>query len=129
MLTFNKRYFIFTVLLFSVEVLIALFVHDRFVRPYVGDVLVVMLMYSFIRSFFKTPVTGTAIFVLAFAFAIEVLQYLKIVEVLGLQNSKVARTMIGTFFEWRDLVAYVIGFVIILVLERRPWKATEAKRP
>ena len=40
-----------TVLLVITEVLIALYVHDDFVRPYVGDVLVVIAVYCAVRIF------------------------------------------------------------------------------
>ena len=35
--------------LMAVETLIALYVHDRVVRPYVGDMLVVLVVYCFVR--------------------------------------------------------------------------------
>ena len=35
----------------AVEVFIALYVHDSFVRPYLGDVLVVVVIYFFLRIF------------------------------------------------------------------------------
>ena len=49
----NKRtaYGIATFILLTIEVLIALFVHDAFVRPYIGDVLVVVVIYTFVRIF------------------------------------------------------------------------------
>jgi hypothetical protein len=118
MLTFNKNYFGLAVLIFIIEVLIALFVRDNIVRPYLGDVLVVILIYSFIRSFLNVPVFPLAIGVLLFAFTLEVLQYLNIVEKLGLEKSKIARTVIGTSFQWIDLLAYMAGFVVILVVEK-----------
>lgn len=117
MLTFNKRYFALTILLFVVEVLIALFVRDRFVRPYVGDVLVVLLIYCFVKTFMNLPITSVAIFVLVFAFTIEFFQYIHIVERLGLEKSALARTVIGTSFAWADIVAYIAGFVLIVITE------------
>ena len=105
-------------LLFIIEVLIALYVHDEIIRPYIGDVLVVILMYCFIKSFLQLSVLPVAIFVLLFSFGIEFLQYLNIVEKLGLQNSKIARTIIGTSFAWIDLVCYTAGIIIILIAER-----------
>lgn len=117
-LTFNKTYFVLTIFLFTIEVLIALFVRDRFVRPFVGDVLVVILIYCFIRSFIRLPVPAVAMFVLAFSFTIEFLQYVHIVEKLGLEKSSIARTVIGTSFEWTDLVAYVLGIVVVMAAER-----------
>ena len=37
--------------LFLIEGAIAIWVHDRFVRPYMGDVLVAVLVYCFVRIF------------------------------------------------------------------------------
>lgn len=118
MLTFNKNYFIFTILIFLVEVFIALFVNDSFIRPYLGDVLVVILIYCFIKSFFKLPVLPVALFVLIFAFTVEFLQFLNIVEKLHLQQSKIARTVLGTSFSWIDLLTYIIGIVIVVLAEK-----------
>lgn len=118
MLTFNKKYFTAAILLFVVEILIAFFVHDNFVRPYVGDVLVVILIYCFIKSFFKLPVLPVVLFVLVFSFSIEFLQYLNIVNILHLENSKIARTVLGTSFSWIDLLTYVIGLIIVIVIEK-----------
>lgn len=39
------------ILLLFVEIMIALYVHDSFVRPYLGDVLAVVVVYCFIRIF------------------------------------------------------------------------------
>lgn len=118
MLTYNRNYFTITILLFAIEVLIATFVHDLIVRPYIGDLLVVILIYCFVKSFFKFPIVSTAIAVLLFSFLVEFLQYLKIVEVLGLQKNKIARIIIGTSFSWFDLVLYTIGISIVLLIEK-----------
>jgi hypothetical protein len=118
MLTFNKNYFGFTILIFLIEVLIALYVNDSFVRPYLGDVLVVILIYCFLKSFLKLPVLTAAIAVLVFSFTIEFLQFLNIVEKLGLEKSKIARTVIGTSFSWIDLLSYIVGITIVLIIEK-----------
>ncbi|MBL7872521.1 MAG: DUF2809 domain-containing protein [Cyclobacteriaceae bacterium] len=117
MLTFTKNYFALAIFIFVIEVLIALFVKDNFVRPYVGDVLVVILMYSFVKSFLRVPVLLLAMSVLVFSFLIEALQYIKIVERLGLEKSHFARTVIGTSFAWADILAYMLGIAIILGVE------------
>ncbi|RVT71725.1 DUF2809 domain-containing protein [Flavobacterium sufflavum] len=126
MITFNKNYFGFAVLIFCVEIMIALFVNDNFVRPYFGDVLVVILIYCFLKSFLKLSVLVTALAVLAFSFAIEFLQFLNIVEKLGLEKSKIARTVIGTSFAWTDLLAYIVGIAIVLLTEKY-WLKKELK--
>jgi hypothetical protein len=118
MLTFNKNYFGLAFLIFIVEVLIALFIRDNFVRPYLGDVLVVILIYCFVKSIFNLPVFTVALFVLIFSFTIEFLQYINIVEKLGMEKSVIARTVIGTSFAWIDILAYVVGIFIILFVEK-----------
>ena len=110
---FNQKYFILSLLLFITEVLIALFVRDSFIRPYFGDFLVVILLYCMVRSFWDFPVSLIVLSVLAFAYLLETLQYFRLVEQLGLQDSVLARTVIGTGFAWEDMVAYTLGGVAI----------------
>lgn len=119
MLTFDKRYFYLAAVLFLIEVLIAVYVRDRIIRPYVGDFLVVILIYCAVRTFLKASPLKVAIGVLLFSFAIEILQYFNIVQVLGLQNNHIARTVIGYGFDWIDLLAYSLGIITILVLENK----------
>lgn len=118
-LKFSPFYAISTLLLFVTEVLIALFVHDQFIRPYVGDFLVVILIYCFVKSFLNTRVVPTALGVLVFAYTVELLQYFRIVEVLGLQHSRAARIIIGSAFEWQDMLAYTMGILIVVLVEKR----------
>ena len=117
-LKFNRHYFIITLLLFGIEVIIAKFFHDQIIRPYFGDFLVVILIYCFVKSFFDTPALSTAIAVLIFSFSLEMLQYINIVTKLGLEHSKLARTVIGTSFEWIDLIAYTVGIALVIYLEK-----------
>lgn len=116
-LHFQKRYFFITALLLVVEVLIAMYMHDRFIRPYFGDVLIVILMYAFIKSFFKLPVLPTAIGVLLLAYIIEWLQYLNLIKFLGLQHSTLAPYILGSSFEWTDMLAYTAGIVMVICFE------------
>ncbi len=116
-LTFNKYYFALAVLLFVTEVLIALYVHDAIIRPYFGDFLVVILIYCFVKVFVVSPLLPTLIGVLLFAYLIEFLQYLQLVKVLGLQNNAFARTVIGTTFQWGDILMYTLGIGLVLVVE------------
>ncbi|HWV29591.1 MAG TPA: DUF2809 domain-containing protein [Dyadobacter sp.] len=104
-------------MIFIVEVLIALYVHDDFVRPWGGDVLVVVLLYCFVRGVTRLNVLPAALAVLVFACFIETLQYLQIVSVFGLEDNAVARTIIGTTFSWSDIVAYTLGIVLVVGAE------------
>ncbi len=124
MLTFNKKYFILAVLLFVIEVLIATFFKTGFIRHYLGDFLVVILIYCFVKSFIKIPALPAAIGVLLFAFFIEMLQYFKFVKWIGLGDNRFANVLLENYFEWADMVAYTLGIVIILGIE---WLKKEFK--
>jgi len=114
---FRKQYFFLALLLFAIEFLIAKFLHDGIIRPYVGDFLVVILIYCFVRSFFKISAFHAAIGALIFAYLVEFLQYLKLVQLLGLQNSKISNIVIGNYFEWIDMLAYTLGIVLVFLME------------
>ena len=64
----KKRFFyiISFLLIFCIEVLIALYVRDNFIRPYVGDMLVVVLVYSFVRIFLPTGIPRMSFYVFLF---------------------------------------------------------------
>jgi hypothetical protein len=118
MFQFNRNYFILTILLFLIETAIALYLHDNFIRPYFGDFLVVMLLYCFLKSFINLSVWVAAGLVLLFSFAIEIAQYFNMVEKLGLQHSKIARVVLGNSFAWMDLLAYVLGILAVISIEK-----------
>ena len=118
MLKFHYRYFAAAILLLVTEVVIALFVHDKFIRPHVGDFLVVILIYCFLRAFLNTSVWRTAILVLLFSYAVEMLQYFRFVEKIGLHHSKMARVIIGTSFSWIDILAYTLGIGFVIIVEK-----------
>ena len=98
--------------------MMALFAHDRIIRPCIGDLLVLILLYCFVQSFLNTPVFATAIPVLLFCYMVEILQYFKIINILGLQNSLPASVVLGTSFEWIGLVAYTVGIEIVFIAEK-----------
>jgi hypothetical protein len=111
------KYGLLALLLFGIEILIALYLHDRIIRPYIGDLLVVILIYCFVKALVNTPVFATALGVLLFAYAVETLQYFHVVELLGLGHSKLARVIIGSSFEWMDMLAYTLGIGLVLSIE------------
>ena len=102
-------YGIATVALFVVELLIALFMHDDFIRPYVGDVLVVVLIYTFVRIFLPKGIRLLPLYIFSFAAGVEVLQYFRIAEVLGLSENRILSVVIGSVFDWKDIVCYGVG--------------------
>ena len=111
-----------TVLIFLVELLIALFVRDNFIRPYVGDMLVVVLIYTFLRGFFPEKPRLLPLYVFLFAAGVEALQGIRIVELLGLQNNRFFSVLIGTTFDWKDIVCYGAGCALLGLWEVLHWR-------
>jgi len=113
----RKNYLLLAILIFIIEVLIAVYVRDNFIRPYVGDFLVVIMLYLGIRSFSTAKSWKIALVVWLFALAIETAQYLRITDRLGISGNTVARTVLGYGFEWWDILAYTLGVMAVLVVE------------
>ena len=107
-----------TFVLLVIEVLIALFVHDSFIRPYVGDVLVVVLMYTFVRIFLPEGIRLLPLYIFLFAAGVEVLQYFRIAEVLGVSDNRILSVVVGSVFDVKDIVCYGVGCVVLYGYER-----------
>lgn len=119
LLRFDLTFFLIFLLIFVLEVFIAIFVKDSIIRPYGGDVLVVILIYYFIKSFIDTKPLYIALGTLLFAYAVEVGQYFNLVEILHLQNNQIMRIVIGSSFSWGDMLCYTIGVLICLLIDRK----------
>jgi hypothetical protein len=113
---FSKKYAALSAGLFAVEVFIALFVHDRLVRPFVGDMLVVILIFTICRTVIKTDYFRLALCVWLFSFAVEIGQYFNLISILGVQHSALARIIIGVTFDFHDLLAYSAGALLICII-------------
>lgn len=120
---FDLKSFLCFLLIFVIEVIIALFVKDSIIRPYGGDVLVVMLMYYFFKTFVKMRPLPLATGVLLFAYAVEIGQYFNLVEVLNMQNNIIMRVVIGSSFSWGDIFCYTLGAVICVFIDRKDIQA------
>lgn len=109
-------YIIIFVIIFIIETLIALFVHDDFVRPYIGDVIVIWLVYCFAQIILAKRFSSYAVAfgVMIFAFLVEFLQKMRIVDVLGI-DSPILRTIIGTSYANADLICYAAGTAVTLL--------------
>nr|WP_315422187.1 DUF2809 domain-containing protein [uncultured Pedobacter sp.] len=113
-LTFNSKFLFIFLAIFLIEILIAKYLHDAFIRPFGGDVLVVVLISAFFRIFLTTNNKRLALGVLIFSFVIEFLQAIHYVNWLGLQDNKFWSIVLGTYFSVYDLLAYFIGYLICL---------------
>lgn len=118
MKTKRLKYFAVFAVLLGIEFLIALFVHDSFVRPYIGDVLVVAVICAFLRIFVPDKITLMPIFTSAFAVCVEILQYFDFVKILGLGNNRFFSILLGRTFDIKDIICYIIGGVIFFAAEQ-----------
>lgn len=115
----KKVYIIAALIMFVIEVLIERYAHDDFIRPYLGDFFVVILIYSIVMSVSNSKVKSVAIATLLFSYAIEIAQYAQVVSLLGLEDNKIARIIIGTSFSWWDVLMYTLGVVVVVVIENK----------
>lgn len=113
----RRMYVAATIVLLAIEIGIALFIHDDFIRPYVGDMLVVVLIYTFVRIFIPEGVRLLPLWVFVFAAGVEVLQYFRIGEVLGLSDNRILSVVIGSTFDVKDIVCYGVGCGLIFLYE------------
>ena len=114
--------------LLCAEILVALFVHDNFIRPYIGDVLVTLLLCSFLRIFFPRGIALLPFCVFLFATAVEIAQYFDFVALLGIK-SRFLSVLLGRTFSWADILCYalgcLIGFAVDLVSQQALSKNVE----
>ena len=111
---YKKRlsYFLIFCSLMAVEVCIALFVHDSFIRPYVGDMLVTLLLCCMARVVIPDQVRLLPLYVFLFAACVEIGQYFDVVALLGLEDNRIISIALGRTFSWLDLVCYTVGCVV-----------------
>ncbi|MCM1167016.1 MAG: DUF2809 domain-containing protein [Lachnospiraceae bacterium] len=98
----------------GIEILIALFVHDSFVRPYLGDVLAVVCVYFAARIIFvKTRYLSVP--VTLFAFCVELVQITNLSEILP----KPLDIIVGGTFDFADLLCYLIGGAACFAVDKK----------
>ena len=117
MTRFRSRYFLLAAGLLGLEIGIARFAHDRFVRPYVGDFLATILVYCLLKSVWPAPAGRVAAVALLVSYAVEAGQLLHLLSWLGWQQSAAARLVLGSQFEWGDVLAYTLGAALVLGVE------------
>jgi len=118
LITFNKKYLFIFIFILLIEIYVGFFVHDRIIRPYIGDLLVVILIYAFLKIFISKKHVLIAFATFIFACMVEFAQHCNLITLLGLEENKIARVLIGTSFSWIDILAYFGGFLIIIFVEQ-----------
>lgn len=118
-LQFSLKYLLLTIFIFLVEVLIATKLeHIFFVRAYLGDVIVVMLLYTFVKTFVKMNDQKLILGILVFSFLVEFAQYFNIAEKLGFRPGSLMYIVIGNSFSWIDILCYAVGCLLLYLSVR-----------
>ena len=104
-------------LVFITEILIALFVRDNFIRPYVGDMLVTVLICCFVRFFIPEKFRIAPLLVFLFSLLVEIGQYFDFVKLLGLDKSLFVSTLLGRTFSVADIICYGLGCAVFVLFD------------
>lgn len=115
----NRRvkYFIGFLISIFIEIIIALFVHDKFVRPYIGDVLVIICIYMLLNVFFDNKIKHLELYIFIFAVVVELMQYFNIMNYFANDN-KILKIALGSTFDIKDIVCYFVGYIAILFCKK-----------
>lgn len=115
---FNLIYFIVFLILLLSEIVIAKYA-TGFTRHTFGDYLCVIVIYSFIKSILKVDKIRVALFVLLLSYTIEFLQLTNLQDWYPLAYKNLLQLILGTSFSIADLVAYTLGIITTLIIEKK----------
>ena len=110
-------YAVMFLIILTIELLIALFAHDNFIRPYVGDMLVTVLICSLARFLIPEKIKIMPILVFVFSAIVEIGQYFDFVKKIGLDDIAFISTLLGRTFSFADLICYAIGCLTFAIID------------
>lgn len=116
----RAKYQLITIGILIAEILIAtIFSGIGIIRSYLGDYLVVILLFYLVKSGFDVSPLALSILVFLFAGAIETAQYFHLADVLGLRYGGLFGTLLGNSFSWLDILMYFLGCLTAYFVETR----------
>ncbi len=80
-----------------------------FIRSYLSDYLVVILLFCLARSFWDVSPLALSLAIFIFACAVELSQYFHLADALGLPHGSLLSVLLGTSFSWIDILMYFLG--------------------
>jgi hypothetical protein len=75
------------------------------------------MLYCLVKSVVKKQEFEIGLFVLIFAYLVELGQYYQLVKLVGLGDNQLANIVFGNFFSWVDIVMYTLGIMLVLTFE------------
>ena len=116
----RKKYILTFIILLIIECLIGT-LKQGIIRENIGDILVVPCIYTLLRIILPNKIKHLAIYVLLFAIIIECLQLLNITTLIS--NNKILKTALGTTFDIKDIICYIIGYTLIILTKHLTQKS------
>ena len=108
----RAKHFLIVILVFLAEIMVATtFAHIRWVRSWLSDYLVVILIYHFIKAIREVRPLPLALTVFLFSCLVEMAQYFHLADLLGFHHPNLLRTLLGTTFSWTDILMYLSGCI------------------
>lgn len=111
-------YILLAIFVFAIEVVIEKYFKDGFIRYYLGDVLVAVLVYLFFRGVTNVKKNVLAILVLVFTFTVEFLQLIDILEILEIKKNRYTSIVLGHTYSFYDLICYLVGVFGVYILDK-----------
>lgn len=113
------KWAMFAVALFVIECLIAtVWRKVPFVRADLGDFLVVILLYAMAKAIRPFRATLLALGIFVFAVGVECAQGIGLADRLGFARGSIPSIIIGTTFQWVDILLYATGCLAAWVIDR-----------
>lgn len=113
----RKIYVLLFAALMLTEILIAAFVKGGFVRSYLGDVFITLLICFFVQALFKKRIKFLPLYVFVFSVIVEVCQYFDLVKLLGLENYRLISVWFGRSFSFYDIICYAVGCALFFAVD------------
>jgi hypothetical protein len=111
------KYIIMFVMLLIIEILIGTFMHQGFIRDYGGDILIIPLLYAFIRIFWVEDSKTTRLYLplglFLFGVCVELLQAVNLIDILEIGRDSTLGIIIGSTCDGKDILCYLAGTVLI----------------
>lgn len=115
----RKLYFKIFITILSLCLLIFFVLNNiQFIRNTVGDFLVVICIYSFIKTFrpeFNPFFLASAVF--TFAITIEYVQYYNSIHKTLTTDGTFVQLTLGSTFDYMDIIAYFLGLFFIYIFD------------
>lgn len=114
---FNKRAFFLLLVITAIEVSIAVWGKPYpWLRGFFGDVIAVVWAYLVFATVIRAPVLWLALAGLFTGYAVEFGQYLAALYGWKIQQP-ILRIVLGSVADWWDVLAYTLGFCLVLIAE------------